>query len=83
MSSNVTVTGPQYGFESVIELAALKRQGTEYVALSASDDEQHRGRLDELETALQAACDESALPQQPPNKAECEAWLVALRRAEL
>lgn len=80
---DVAVTAPLYGFDSVAELAALKQAGTEYIALSSEEDAQHRAGLSELEAKLAAACDESNLPEQPPNAEECEAWLVALRRREL
>jgi len=80
---DVAITAPLYGFDSVAELAALKQAGTEYIALSAEEDAQHRAGLAELEAKLAAACDESRLPEQPPNADECEAWLIALRRGEL
>lgn len=80
---DVAITAPLYGFDSVGELAALKQAGTEYIALSAEEDAQHRTGLSELEAKLAAACDESRLPEQPPNADECKAWLIALRRGEL
>ncbi|MDD9942391.1 MAG: nucleotidyltransferase domain-containing protein [Myxococcales bacterium] len=80
---DVAVTAPLYGFDSVADLAALKQAGTEYIALSAEENVRHRAGLGELESKLAAASDESRLPDSPPNLAECEAWLVALRRREL
>jgi predicted nucleotidyltransferase len=80
---DVSVTAPLYGFESVTDLAAVKRAGAEHVSLSPAEDEQHRGRLVELEAALAAACDQSRLPEHPVNAAACEQWLITLRKQEL
>jgi len=80
---DLCVTAPLYGFESVSDLIARKREGTEYVTLSAAEDAHHRSRLTELEAALAAALAESPLPETPPNQAECDAWLIALRLREL
>jgi predicted nucleotidyltransferase len=80
---DLTVTAPLYGFDSVSDLIACKREGTEYVTLSAAESARHRGRLVELESALAAALAESPLPETPANQAECDAWLIALRLREL
>jgi uncharacterized protein len=78
---DVGITGPLYGCDAVADLAKSKREGAEYLAVSPADDACHRSRWAELETALAAALAESPLPDEPENAAQCDAWLVGIRRA--
>jgi predicted nucleotidyltransferase len=80
---DVAITAPLYGCDSVAELAQLKRSGGEHLTVSAAEDARHRSRWVELENMLGAALAESQLPEEPPNTQQCEAWLVAARRAAM
>lgn len=80
---DVAITAPLYGFDEVMELARFKRDENETVALAAADDERHRAHWPALEEAFAVAIDGSSLPDEPANGAECERWLVELRRREI
>jgi predicted nucleotidyltransferase len=77
---DVAVTGPLYGCDSVLELAARKRQGAEHLVITPEEDARHRARWGELETALESALAASRLPDEAPNAADCNTWLIAARQ---
>jgi len=69
----------EYGFPEALDLVALKAFGHEREPLPEELDVRHRAnwqRLDDLLTAAHAA---SKLPELPPNRQACEAWLIATR----
>lgn len=74
---------PAYGFHDVSDLIARKRAGAERGELLPGEDAAHRGRWAELEHALHEAERSSPLPEEPPNRGDCEAWLVGLRKSRL
>lgn len=69
-----------YGFAAARELLAIKRSG-ERVALPPDMAARWMSELRRAFEVLDAARDRSSLPDEAPNRAECEQWLVALRRA--
>lgn len=79
---DVSKTAPAHGFD-VDALIALKRAGAEKGALPEALDAAHRARWAELEEKLAAARERTALPDEPPNVAAIEAWLVERRLAAL
>lgn len=74
---------PMYGHEDALALIRIKVEGAEKGAVSPEIDAVHRRAWTGLEQALQAALEQSPLPEAAANEAECEAWLVALRRRRL
>lgn len=74
---------PEYGFPDVSSLIARKRAGAERGGLLPEEDAEHRARWVALEKALLRAEQASPLPEEPPNRGACEAWLVAIRRSRL
>jgi predicted nucleotidyltransferase len=79
--ADIAITAPLYGCDSVAELARLKRDGAEYLTVSPEEDARHRRRWQELEGLLADALDTSPLPEEPTNAQDCDAWLIAARRA--
>jgi cation diffusion facilitator family transporter len=67
-----------YGFADARELVDIKRAG-ERVPLDADIVGRWRSRLDELFQILERARDRSVLPDDPPDPAELDAWLVSHR----
>lgn len=80
IEKDVAVTAQEHGFD-VAELVARKRAGAEKGGLPAALDAEHRAAWPILEARLAAARDRSALPDEPPNVAAIDAWLVERRRA--
>jgi predicted nucleotidyltransferase len=74
---------PRYGFPEAADLAGRKRRTAEKVVLSEEEDARHRAAWPRLVELLEDARARTTLPDEPQNKAECSAWLVALRRREL
>lgn len=83
LEPNLMVLAPEYGYDDVADLVALKRAGTEHGALPGDLDGHHRRRWPVLEEALGDAEANSTLPFEAANAAEIDAWLVAVRVAEL
>jgi len=74
---------PRYGYDDALALIRIKVEGAEKGAVSQEIDALHRAAWPRLEADLQAALEHSPLPEDPPNEAACEAWLVELRRRRL
>ncbi len=71
-----------YGFADARELIDLKRSG-ERVALSDADRGRWAQRVAGVIDVVDRARDSSPLPEEAPNSADIETWLVGLRRARL
>ena len=76
---DVTVTAEAHGFTGLDELVAFTRERGEKSPLPEALDEAHRARWPALEQALADALATSPLPDEPPNRAEVDAWLVQRR----
>jgi predicted nucleotidyltransferase len=74
---------PEYGFPEALDLVAFKTGAAEKAELPPEEDARHRASWTRLETLLQRARDESPLPEEPANTADCHAWLVGTRMREL
>jgi predicted nucleotidyltransferase len=74
---------PECGYPDVHELILRKRAGPEKGTLEDGEDAIHRTRWPVLVQALEQAVESSALPEEPRNRSECEAWLVEKRRSRL
>jgi predicted nucleotidyltransferase len=74
---------PLYGYDDALSLIRLKVEGAEKGVVSQEIDQAHRAAWPRLEHDLRAALEHSPLPEDPPNEAACEAWLVELRRRRL
>ncbi len=70
-----------YGFGEAWDLIDAKRGG-EQVTLSAADKERWVVQLHKAFEAIDAARARSVLPEEPPNVAALEAWLVRTRLAD-
>ncbi|MCO4744330.1 MAG: nucleotidyltransferase domain-containing protein [Proteobacteria bacterium] len=79
---NVNTLAPLYG-RDVTELVAFKREHGEKCALPAALDEHHRAAFDGLAKDLAEARASSKLPEQAPNAADIEDWLVRARLGQL
>jgi predicted nucleotidyltransferase len=82
MVTDVRLLLGRYGFEAAAELIEAKLRG-ERQPLSEADATRWTKELDRAFEALDAAEQSSALPADPPNGDELDAWLVAARRALL
>ena len=80
MVTDVTRLLEPYGFEAAQELVERKRQG-ERIALSAAMSERWRTDIIRAFSVLDQALATSSLPEQPPNLAALEGWLLEVRRA--
>lgn len=69
-----------YGFAAARDLLAIKRRG-ERVPLATDVAARWLPEARRALEVLDAARDRSPLPEEAPNRAELEAWLIALRRA--
>jgi predicted nucleotidyltransferase len=81
--ANLYDLAPEYGCPDVLELISRKRAGPERGTLDDGEDTIHRTRWPVLAQALEQAVESSALPEEPRNRSECEAWLVQARRSRL
>jgi uncharacterized protein len=72
----------EYGFEAATELVAIKHQA-ERVPLDDTLLDAWMKRLLNLDERLQKACEDSCLPESPPNEREAESWLIELRKSNL
>jgi len=80
---DLRANAPRYGFEEILELVELKQSSKEKAPLDDATDARFRARWPDLEQALRDAYAESSLPEEPPNAADVEAWLVDVRAASL
>ncbi len=71
-----------YQLADVAQLAELKRTTKEKHLVDAQLAAVHLERTATLDGMLVAALEASNLPDEPPNRAAANDWLVALRRAE-
>lgn len=69
----------QHELELPRELIAHKEQNAEKGAVPPEMDARHRAWWPRLDELLRDARDSSPLPEEPSNRAECEAWLVERR----
>lgn len=82
IETDVTLLLDEHGFGAARELIDAKRRG-ERSELSPSLAAQWKGIVGRAFDVLDGALARSPLPAEPPNEAELDAWLVALRRAGL
>ncbi|MCB9594867.1 MAG: nucleotidyltransferase domain-containing protein [Sandaracinaceae bacterium] len=80
--TDVTSNAAEYGLD-VTELIAIKRAGPEKGPLPAALDGELRASWPRLDGMLADALERTSLPDEPPNAAAIEAWLVAARLAAL
>jgi hypothetical protein len=83
LEPNLTVLAPEFHYDDVADLVALKQAGTEHGPLPDDLDQHHRRRWPELEQALVDAEAESSLPAEAPNASEIEGWLISTRLSAL
>jgi predicted nucleotidyltransferase len=76
--TDVTGLLDEYGFAEARELVQQKRAG-ERVVLDPSLRDKWRSRVENAFAQLDAARDASVLPEEAPNRAELEAWLLDVR----
>jgi predicted nucleotidyltransferase len=75
---DVTQLAPRYGFERVPALVQQKAQGTEHGAVASADGfEEDFARLDARLVVAHQRC---PLPEESPNRAELDGFLVEMRR---
>lgn len=74
---------PRLGYPDALALIKIKAEGVEKGAVNPEVDAQHRAAWPALEADLAVALATSPLPEEAPNEAACEAWLVELRCARL
>jgi len=77
--ANIQVLNERFRLGEVDELVARKRAGAEKMALEERDHVQHGKVLDRLEQQLQAAYDDSRLPEEPTTAAALDQFVVDLR----
>jgi predicted nucleotidyltransferase len=70
----------EYGLSEARSLVLAKRAG-ERTPLSLAERDRWLARLHQVIARLEAEARTSPLPDEPPNVAELEAWLLELRRA--
>lgn len=73
----------RYGFQSVLDVVELKRTEGERAALPPSLDAALRSCWPAVQERLDGALERSPLPDEPPNEAAIERWLVQLRMSHL
>ena len=78
--TDLTALIDEHGFASVRELVALKKT-RERVPLQAAERDHWLAEAARALAKLEASPELSALPEEPANRAEAEAWLLALRRS--
>ncbi|HHO52271.1 MAG TPA: nucleotidyltransferase domain-containing protein [Deltaproteobacteria bacterium] len=72
-----------HGFTELLPLIERKRSTLGRIVVAPGESEPLRARWPELEAGLDDARAHSPLPETPPDPERCEAWLIALRRAQL
>lgn len=79
---DLTALYEEYGFDLVPDLIEIKQQG-EAQALPPSLAQAVGPSLDRVFERLEAAREQSALPEEPAHVEDLERWLVEVRRADL
>lgn len=80
---DLTILAPQLGFPGALALVDGKRRLGEHAVVTPAEDAEHRTAWPALAALLEEALAATHLPAEPPNRAACSEWLVALRTAEL
>lgn len=80
--ADLTALMDRYGFGEAGELVAWKRRG-ERSELSQALSEHWRGQVGRAFEQLDAARENSVLPEEPQGSEALEAWLLGLRRSRL
>lgn len=83
LEGDLSALAEPYGLPEVMALIQRKREASERVRLDPTELSLHAAKLTRIAEALDAAREESPLPETPTNVAACEAWLVEMRRREL
>lgn len=78
--TDLSVLCDEYGLSEARQLIEAKRAG-EKTPLTPELRDHWFGRIDRVLEGLDAARERSPLPEESPNAAELEAWLLAQRRA--
>jgi len=79
LETDLTRLAPRYGLSAVAELVEAKKKG-EQAELADEVAGRWKAELDQAFAALELAHQSSSLPEDPPNEAELEDWLIAFRR---
>ncbi len=79
---DLTALYEEYGFDLVPELIAIKQQG-EAQALPPALAQAVGPSLDRAFEQLEAAREQSALPEEPAHIGKLEQWLIDMRKADL
>ncbi len=82
LEADIRRLAPIYGFDSIGEVVAFKRDHGEKSPLPDDLDHRHRVGWKTLAEALEAAVAESALPLEAPNRESIGEWLISLRLGE-
>ena len=82
LTTDLARLADELGLSGVPELIERKRAG-ERTPLDAAERDRWRARVADVLERLDEARDRSPLPEEPPNGAEVESFLVAVRRARL
>jgi predicted nucleotidyltransferase len=80
--TDLTEVMADYGFGDARELVEQKKRG-ELADLPGELSERWKSRVAEAFALLDAACDQSSLPEDPPHSDELEAWLLDVRKSRL
>lgn len=80
IETDVTLLLDAHGFGAARELVDAKKRG-EGSELAPAVSERWKATVGRAFDLLDSALARSTLPEEPPNVADAEAWLVALRRA--
>ncbi len=81
--ADLPVLSEMYDLPRLTPLIAHKREGAERCAPPADLDAHLRAGWPDMAARLEAARESSPLPEEAPNTAACERWLIALRRQDL
>ncbi len=73
----------RYGYADVRSLIDIKRGGHEKQEISMEVAERFRALWPRLDAWMTESLESSPLPEEPANRAACDAWLVARRIREL
>src|SRR5262249_33345765 len=77
--TDVTLLLDEYGFGDAVELVAQKR-AAERVVLDEPLRQRWRTEVERAFTRIDEALENSPLPEEAPNRAEIETWLLETRR---
>lgn len=83
LEADLSVLAERYGVPQALPLIEKKRTTAERVPLDEADAKGFREVSGHLEEALDDALPTSSLPEGSQNRADCEAWLVNVRRQDL